>query len=89
MKNEVVTLMTNAGEIIGRVKESDFETITLTNPRMFVQQDGQVGFASGVCVTGAGEPAELVFRQNQILSIVPTNVDLIKAWSETTEVNAA
>jgi hypothetical protein len=88
MKGEVVTLMTNTGEIIGRVKESDFETITLANPRMFVQQDDKAGFASGVCITGAGEPEELVFRQNQILSIVPTNVDLIKAWSEATEVNA-
>lgn len=84
MINDVVTLITVTGEIIGRVKESDSETITLTDPRLFVQQEGGAGFAPGVCMTGAGNPAELVFRQNQILSVVPTHEDLIKGWCAAT-----
>jgi hypothetical protein len=83
-KGDVVTLMTLAGEIIGRVAESDYETITLTAPRLFVQTDEGAGFARGVCMTGAGYPAELVFRQNQILSVVPTDDELSEDWSAVT-----
>tara|TARA_B110000858_G_scaffold73360_1_gene85278 strand:+ start:3257 stop:3526 length:270 start_codon:yes stop_codon:yes gene_type:complete len=84
MKGEVVTLVTVMGEIVGRCKESDYETITLTDPRLFVQQEGGAGYAPGVCMTGAGNPAELVFRQNQILTVVPTHDDLVKGWSAAT-----
>ncbi len=84
MKGEVVTLVTVLGEIVGRLKESDFETVTLSDPRLFVQQDDGAGFAPGICMTGESKPDELVFRQNAILAIVPTHADLIKGWSQAT-----
>ena len=86
MKNgvDVVTLVTVMGEIIGRVKDYDSETITLTEPRLFVQQDDGAGFAPGVCLTGEGKHKELVFRHNQVLVVVPTHPDLIKGWTQAT-----
>jgi len=83
-KGDVVTLVTMAGEIIGRVAESDYETITLTSPRLFVQKAEGSGFAAGICMTGVGYPAELVFRRNQILSVVPTDDVLIEDWAAAT-----
>jgi len=84
MKGEVVTLITVMGEIIGRVKETDNECIILTDPRLFVQQEGGAGFAPGVCMTGAENPKELTFRMNQVLSVVPSHDDLIKGWMAAT-----
>ena len=84
MINDVVTLITVTGEIIGRVKESDSETITLTDPRLFVQQEGGAGFAPGISMTGEANPAELTLNKGVILAVIPTHPDLVKGWSAAT-----
>ena len=49
----VVSLVTLAGEYIGKWVKEKNGNITLENPRMLVNTpDGKVGFARGICMTG-------------------------------------
>ena len=49
----VVSLVTLAGEYIGKWVKEEHGNITLENPRMLVNTpDGKVGFARGICMTG-------------------------------------
>ena len=52
MKGKIVSLVTLAGEYIGKFMEENNGNITLENPRMLVNApDGKVGFARGISVT--------------------------------------
>ena len=49
--DDIVTLVTAGGEMIGRLVEHDEYSITLEKPRAFVQTEKGVGFAPSVCLT--------------------------------------
>ena len=52
-KNDVVSVITLAGEFVGKLVELDGSSIELADPRMVVQgPEGNMGFAKGICVTG-------------------------------------
>jgi len=82
--SEVVTLVTHLGEMIGRVKEETETTVTLSDPRLFVQQEGGAGFAPGICMTGEMNPTEVTFNKGSVLAMLPTHPDLVKGWSQAT-----
>jgi hypothetical protein len=60
--NDVITIVTIAGEYIGKFKELTAEGLTVGTPRVLIQQDGELGFAKGVCMTGKMEPDSVVFK---------------------------
>ena len=85
-KGDIVTLVTPMGEVVGRLVShlhiTDVTNVTLSSPRLFVNsQDGQ-GFAPGICMTGEREPAQLNFNTALILSVVETDKDVAKGWTE-------
>ena len=84
MNGEVVSVVSLLGEIVGRLKSESETTITLSAPRLFVQQDGGAGFAPGISMTGEADPAELTLNKGVILAIIPTHPDLVKGWSAAT-----
>ncbi len=84
MNQEVVTIVTPIGEIVGRLKEETCTHVVLTNPRMFVTQQGGEGFAPGVCMTGQRDPAELEFNKDTIVVMTLTQEDVAKGWQEAT-----
>ena len=85
MKNfqsEVVTLITNVGEIVGRLKSYDDNTVTVINPRLFIQSEQGTGFLPTIGVTAEREPEELVFQRNSILTVIKTFDEVAKAWQQ-------
>ena len=62
-KNDVVTLVTFAGEFVGKFISKESGLIELEDPRMVVQgPEGQMGFARGICQTGIENPTEATFE---------------------------
>ena len=51
-KGDLVTVLTNAGEFVGRLDKNDDTGVHLDNPKMIVNTpEGKMGFARGVCMT--------------------------------------
>ena len=82
--NNVMTLVTAAGEMVGRLIEEDDETVVLENPRAFVQTQSGVGFAPGVCLTGTKDPETIVFNENSVILMCETNEEVEKIWLQST-----
>ena len=56
-KDDVVSVITLAGEFVGKYQEMIDGQVSLKDPRMLVQgPEGQMGFAKGICSTGVEEP---------------------------------
>ena len=85
MKNEVVTLVTPVGEIVGRLSKVDDESLTLSNPRLFVHggEEG-AGFAPGVSMTGEPNPSSVTFVLQNVFSVVKTHADIERGWQQAT-----
>ena len=81
-KGDVVSVVSVAGEYVGKYETSGDGTITLTDPRMLVQQGQQMGFAQGICVTGEMNPSEVTFAQ--YVFVTPVNEDIEKAYRQAT-----
>lgn len=61
--NDVVSVITGTGEYVGKFQgQNEDGTVTLADPRLLIAQDGGVGFAKGVCMTGQLDTEEVVFR---------------------------
>ena len=82
-KNDIVTVITLAGEFVGKFVSNDDAGLALEDPRMVVQsQDGQMGFARGICQTGVENPTDIAFQQ--YLFVTSTNEDVQKAYRQST-----
>ena len=81
-KGDIVTVVTLSGEYVGKLT-SEVGGYTVQSPRMIVQnQDGQMGFARGIAVTGVENPDEVTFQS--VVFLTPTNEQVTKAWQEST-----
>ena len=83
-KDDVVSVITNAGEYVGKYKDEGDATFTIEKPRMLIQGDEGVGFARGICVTGKEDAAELTFQKTGIVFTTPTSDIVEKAYVEST-----
>ena len=61
---DVVTVVTISGEYVGKLLSQEDSAITIENPRMILSnpQDGSMGFARGVAVTGCQNPETITFN---------------------------
>jgi len=82
-KNDVVTLVTIAGEIVGRYKSEEDATVVVENPRLFMQTQEGAGFAPGVCMTG-DTTSMVTFQKSTILCVIPSSAEVVKAWQQVT-----
>lgn len=81
-KGDIVTVVTLSGEYVGKLT-NEVGGYTIESPRMIVQnQDGQMGFARGIAVTGVENPDEVTFQS--VVFVTPTNEQVTKAWQEST-----
>ena len=83
-KDDVVSVITNAGEYVGKFKDEGDATFAITKPRMLISGEGGVGFARGICVTGKEDASELVFQKTGIVFTTPTSDVVEKAYVEST-----
>lgn len=82
-KNDIVTVITLAGEVVGKYAgDSTDGTVTLEDPRMLVQNEHGIGFAHGVCVTGENNPTSIKFQQ--YVFVTPTGETYEKAYRQAT-----
>lgn len=81
---DVVTMVTPVGEVIGKIKEQDDQSVTLEDPRLFVPNEGGAGLAPGICMTGATDPKEAVFFKGGAVAMVLTANELVAAWRQQT-----
>ena len=83
MKGKIVSLVTLAGEYIGKYMHENNGNITLENPRMLVNTpDGKVGFARGICMTGQENPKTGMFYAGGVVIVTETNPDFASAYTE-------
>ena len=83
MKGKIVSLVTLAGEYIGKYMHENNGNITLENPRMLVNApDGKVGFARGICMTGQENPKTGKFYAGGVVIVTETNPDFASAYTE-------
>ena len=83
VKGKIVSLVTLAGEYIGKFMYENNGNITLENRRMLVNTpDGKVGFARGICMTGKENPKTGMFYAGGVVIVTETNPDFASAYTE-------
>jgi hypothetical protein len=81
-KGDVISVVTLAGEFVGKYSTSEGSCITIEDPRMLIHNENGMGFAQGICVTGEMDPKEVTFAQ--YVFVTPTNSDIEKAYRQAT-----
>ena len=80
---DVVSVVTAAGEFVGKLDGFDGDSVILAKPRMLVMgKEGGMGFARGICMTGKENPESATFHN--VVFVTPTNEDIDKAWVQAT-----
>ena len=82
--SNVMTVVTPAGEMVGRIKEETDTYIVMESPRAFIQSPEGMGFAPGVCMTGEANPREVTFQKAQVILISKSSDQVEKAWLQQT-----
>jgi len=77
-KDDIVAVVTVAGEFVGKYHTTIDGNVHLNDPRMLIQNQQGMGFASGICVTGQMNPDSVIF--NDYVFITPVNEDIEKAY---------
>lgn len=77
-KGDVISVISLAGEFVGKYETSGDGSITLSDPRMLIQNEQGMGFANGIAVTGKASPTSVTF-QNYVF-VTETNEDIEKAY---------
>ena len=81
----IKTVVTTYGEYIGDIEEGA-DVIRMKNAKMVIQSENGFGFAKGVCVTSVESPEEINIKKPQVIMVVDTHADIIKAYEDATSV---
>jgi len=79
---DVVSVVTAAGEFVGKLDGFDGDAVILVKPRMLVSNGQGMGFARGICMTGVENPESATFHS--VVFLTPTNKDIEDAWISAT-----
>ena len=79
-KNDIITVITVAGEYIGKYVSESPAQLTIADPKMLVQGADGVGFGTGICVTGENDPKKVTFYAGGIVFVTATNDIVTKAY---------
>jgi hypothetical protein len=79
---DVVSVITVAGEIVGRLQGELDGQITISDPRLFVQMGDRAGFMPGVATTGEVNLKEITIKD--YIAVVPSNKESTQAWQKIT-----
>lgn len=81
-KNEVVTVITVAGEYVGKFIKQDDTKLVIADPKMLVQGEQGMGFANGVCVTGRENPDSMTFYVGGVVFVTETSDVVVSAYHQ-------
>jgi len=79
-KKDVISLITNAGEYVGRFKDESPSEITITDPKMLISGENGVGFARSVSITAKEDLSELTFNKSGVTFVAPSSEVIEKAF---------
>lgn len=79
-----MTIITSAGEVIGRLTSEDESSIVLENPRSMLITENGAGFAPGISMTGEDNPKEISLNKSHIIFMTKTKEVVAKAWIQQT-----
>ena len=79
-KNDVITVITVAGEYVGKFNDATTEGVTIDDPKMLVSGENGVGFGHGICVTGEDSPKQMTFYTGGIVFVTKTSETVTKAF---------
>ena len=83
--NTLVSVVTPAGEFVGKLEEQTDTHVTLKEPKMIVHaEDKQMGFSRGVCLTGQENPESVTFYSGGIILMTPSNSEIESAYTKMT-----
>ena len=86
-EEEIVTLVTMCGEIVGRVASETATTVMLKSPLLFVPSGNDNeggGFAPGISMTGAQNMPRGEFNKSCILTVIPAHPQVADGWLKAT-----
>ena len=81
----IKTVVTTYGEYIGDIDEGA-DVVVIKKPRMVIQSETGFGFAKGVCVTSVESPEEISIQKSNVVLIINTHADVIKAYEDSVSV---
>jgi hypothetical protein len=81
-KNDIITVITVAGEYVGKYVDESPATLYMADPKMLVSGEQGVGFGTGICVTGEDNPKFVDFYTGGIVFATKTNDMVTKAYHE-------
>jgi hypothetical protein len=81
-KGDVITVVTAAGEFVGKYNSEGTASYTIDDPRMVIQTQEGMGFARGVAVTGVENPPSMSFFTGGIVFVTSTNDEVTKAYRQ-------
>jgi hypothetical protein len=82
LQNTIVTIVTPAGEFVGRLKHDAPGKVTLREPLMFMNTEQGMGFLPGVSMTGIQNPKEVDFYN--VVLMVEASEQTEQAWTKAT-----
>ena len=81
-KNDIITVITVAGEYVGKYVDESPAMLEIGDPKMLVSGEQGVGFGTGICVTGEDSPKSVRFYTGGIVFVTKTNDIVTKAYHE-------
>lgn len=79
--NDVVTVMADTGEYVGKFSEIDDNgQLVIADPRMVVANEQGMGFAAGIAMTGKQDPLSMTFAK--YIFVTPTNDEVVSAYRQ-------
>lgn len=83
-KNDVVSLLTLAGEFVGKFEDETPDIITLSDPHLVIPDNNNLGFQPVICMTGEPKLDKVDFYKATAVSMVPTAEPVVKEYRKAT-----
>ena len=81
----IKTVVSTYGEFIGDVDEGA-DVVVIKKPKMVIQSEKGFGFAKVVCVTSEESPEEISIQKSNVVLVVNTHADVVKAYEDSVSV---
>lgn len=81
----IKTVVSTYGEYIGDIVE-DADVVVIKKPKMVIQSEKGFGFAKGVCVTSEESPEQIAIQKSNVVLVVNTHADVVKAYEDSVSV---
>jgi len=83
-QNDIVTVLTPLGEVVGRLKGESETVFTIERPRMLMQTQQGMGFAPGICMSADPKAHDVDIQKAQVVAVVATAKEVADGWVQAT-----